>query len=195
MKSSLRVMNSSTVLITMIFLLFTFNRADAQKNPKPVKIGTYESRVITLAYSRSDTFGIRLSAMQQQSESDIQGSDSTKKVQAACRMITFQFLLHQQVFCTGTSSAIITIIKDKLPQVAKEAGVSSIVSKWELSYNDPSVEIVDLTLPIAKLFKPKGDFENMAKEIAAQKPIPIEEFTIEEVVQMWKHFEAGNSGK
>jgi len=37
------------------------------------KIGTYDSRVITLAYSRSDTFNIRLSAMQKQFESGNSG--------------------------------------------------------------------------------------------------------------------------
>jgi len=195
MKSTLRVMASASALFIMIFLLFIFNSANAQKNPKSIKIGTYDSRVITLAYSRSDTFNIRLSAMQKQSQADLESSDSTRKVEAAYKMITFQFLLHQQVFCTGTASAIIEIIKDKLPQVAKEAGVSSIVSKWELTYIDPSVEIVDLTMPIAKLFNPKGDYENMAKEISDQDPVPIEEFTIEEVVQMWKQFESRYSGK
>jgi hypothetical protein len=190
-----KLMNSATVLFTMTLLLFIFNRAEAQKNQKPIKIGTYDSRVITLAYSRSDTFNIRLSAMQKQSQADFQGTDSTKKVQAAYRMITFQFLLHQQVFCTGTASAIIAIVKDKLPQVAKDAGVIAIVSKWEIPCNDPSVEIIDLTMPISKLFNPQGDFENMAKEIAAQDPIAIEEFTVEEVVQMWKQFESRPSGK
>jgi hypothetical protein len=195
MKSTLKLVNSVTVLFFMTILLFMFNKADAQKSPKSIKIGTYDSRVITLAYSRSDTFNIRLSDMQKQSQADFQGNDSTKKVQAAYRMITFQFLLHQQVFCTGTTSAIIAIVKDKLPQVAKDAGVSSIVSKWELSYNDPSVEIVDLTMPISRLFNPKGDFENMAKEITVQNPVPIEELTIEEVVQMWKQFESKNYRK
>ena len=185
-------MQCANVLFTMTLLLFMLNEADAQKNPKSIKIGTYDSRVITLAYSRSDTFNVRLSEMQKQSQADFQGSDSTKKVKAAYKMITFQFLLHQQVFCTGTASEIIAIVKDKLPQVAKDAGVSSIVSKWELTYNNPSVEIVDLTMPIAKLFNPKGDFENIAKEIELQNPVPIEEFTIEEVVQMWKQFESLN---
>jgi hypothetical protein len=195
MKSKSRVMNYAIAVFAAIILLFVFRNADAQKIQKPLKIGTYDSRIITLAYSRSDTFNLRLSTMQRQSQADIQGSDSTKKVEAAYRMITFQFLLHQQVFCTGSVSSVLAIVKDKLPQVAKEAGVSSIVSKWELSYNDPSVEVVDLTMPIAKLFNPKGDFENIAKEIANQKPIAIEEFTVEEVIQMWKQFESQNYKK
>jgi hypothetical protein len=51
-------------------------------------------------------------------------------------MITFQFLLHQQVFCSGTASAFFAIVKDKLPQVAQNAPVGSIVSKWGLTYQD-----------------------------------------------------------
>ena len=54
-----------------------------------------------------------------------------------------------------------------------------IVSKWELNYTDPSIEIVDLTAKVAALFQPKDNIDKMAEEIAKQDPIPIEEMGIE----------------
>ncbi len=185
------------LLLVIILISFTSfcNTTPAQSTNKVLKIGTYDSRIITLAYSRSEAFNAHLSELQKQSEADFQGNDSTKKVEAAYRMITFQYLLHQQVFCTGSASSVLHIVRDKLPQLVMEEGVEAIVSKWELTYSDPSIEIVDLTMALAKLYNPTGDFENMAAEVGKQDPIPLEEFTIEEVVQMWKMFESRYMGK
>jgi hypothetical protein len=50
-------------------------------------------------------------------------------------------------------------------------------------------------MPIAQLFKPKEDIGKLAGEISNQPPIPMEEFTVEEVVDMWKQFEIKYLGK
>src|SRR6266849_9220920 len=39
-----------------------------------------------------------------------------------------------------------------LPGVAKKAGVQAIVSKWELNYQGPNAEVVDVTEDLAVLF-------------------------------------------
>jgi hypothetical protein len=63
--------------------------------------------------------------------------------------------------------------------LAKKEGVNIIVSKWELNYNDPSFEVIDLTNQVAALFQPKENFDKMAADIAGQAPVPIEELGIE----------------
>ncbi|HBY54950.1 MAG TPA: hypothetical protein DEH15_21300, partial [Marinilabiliales bacterium] len=75
------------------------------------------------------------------------------------------------------------------------AGVFAIVSKWELTFTDTNVELIDLTMPVSKLFNPSGDFEKMVPDMQNQAPIPLEEFTVEEVIQMWKQFETKYLGK
>lgn len=195
MKTLHRAIKPLLLLIILTSFISFYNTILAQPENKVLKIGTYDSRIITLAYSRSEAFGVHMAELQKLSEADLQGNDSTKKAEAAYRMITFQFLLHQQVFCTGSASSVLNIVKDKLSKLAMNEGVKAIVSKWELTYIDPSIEIVDLTMTLAKLFNPTGDFENMAAEVGRQDPIPLEEFTIEEVVQMWKMFESRYMGK
>lgn len=103
--------------------------------------------------------------------------------------------MHQQVFSNGSSAYLLELVKDQLPQLAKDEGVFAIVSKWELTFADPKVEVVDLTMPICMLFKPSGDFDRMVPEMQKQTPIPLEEFTVEEVVQAWKQFEGKYLGK
>lgn len=61
--------------------------------------------------------------------------------------------------------------------------------KWELNFSDPSVEIVDLTAEISSLFNPANADQKTIREIRDQKPIALEEFTVEEVIEMWKSFE------
>ncbi len=195
MKSTSRLLPISKTLIFLILLTCLCNFINAQNIPEMLKIGTYDSRIVTLAYSRSDQFIQRQMKLRNEEKELMQSNDTTKMAEAAYRAVTEQYLAHQRVFCSGSASSILDLVKDKLPQVAQDAGVSAIVSKWELTFVDPSAEIVDLTMVIANLYNPKENIEKMATELAKQAPIPLEEFTVEEVIEMWKQFESKYLGK
>ena len=93
--------------------------------------------------------------------------------------MSFQHLLHLMVFSNGSAAWIMGLVKDKLPGLAREEGVIAILSKWELTFGDPSVETVDLTSKVAGLFGPKDNIDKMAAEISKQAPVPIDDFSIE----------------
>jgi len=120
-----------------------------------------------------------LTRLGQRSDSAKKANDTARTKELSIQAISFQHLLHQMVFSTGSVASFMTVIKDKLPELAKNEGVSIIVSKYELNYNDPSFEIVDLTKQVAALFQPKENIDKMAADIAGLSPIPIEEMTIE----------------
>lgn len=155
------------------------NRATAQNNTTPIKIGTYDSRTVIFAWSRSDSFREHMTAFRQRSDSAQAAHDTARVKELSAEAISFQHLLHQMVFSNGSVSSFMAIIRDKLPELAKAAGVSMIVSKWELNYSDPSFEIVDLTSQVAALFRPKENIDKMAADIQANAPVPIGELTIE----------------
>ena len=115
----------------------------------------------------------------QQSDSAQKAHDTARIKELSVEAMSFQHLLHQMVFSTGSVASFMAIIKNKLPELAKTAGVSVIVSKWKLNYNDPSFEVVDLTSQVAALFQPKENIDKMAADIAGQAPVPIEEMGIE----------------
>jgi hypothetical protein len=144
-----------------------------------IKIGTYDSRTIIFAWSRSDALRQHLIKLNQQSDSATKANDTARIKELSVGAMSFQHLLHQMVFSTGSVASYMTVIKDKLPELAKKEGVSLIVSKFELNYHDPSIEIVDLTNQVAALFQPKEDISKMAADIANQPPVPIEELGIE----------------
>ena len=167
----------------------------AQKPATNLKIGTYDSRVVVIAYTPSDYFAQYLLKSRKEGDEIMQSNDTVKKTEAFYKVLTEQYLMHQRGFSNGSAATILELVKDKLSLVAKDEGVSVIVSKWELTFVDPSAEIVDLTMPIAKLYNPTGDFEKIAVEIARMDPIKLEDLPMDEVIEMWKQFESRYLGK
>lgn len=194
METKIKINQAKISIIVLILLALCWSNVTAQIKSEPLKLGTYDSRIVTLAYSRSEHFAKVMNEMKE-SEAIMQSNDTAKKIEAIYKIFTKQYIMHQQVFSSGSSAFILDLVKDKLPQVAKDAGVFAIVSIWELTFVDPNVEVIDLTMPVSKLFNPSGDFDQLVPQMQAQAPIPLEEFTVEEVVQMWKQFEEKYLGK
>ena len=194
MKTKVTSFYAIIFMVAMLFISIFLNDVFAQSKSVPIKIGTYDSRIVVLAYSRSEHFAKVMNEMKE-SEAIMQSNDTVKKMETIYKIFTQQYIMHQQVFSSGSSANILALVKDKLPEVAKDAGVFAIVSKWELTFADTNVELIDLTMPVSKLFNPSGDFEKMVPDMQNQAPIPLEEFTVEEVIQMWKQFETKYLGK
>lgn len=170
---------SAVVAVIIVFAAFVSPHVMAQKRSPAIKIGTYDSRIVIFAWSRTDLLKLHLIRLNQQNDSAQKAHDTVRIKELAIEAMSFQHLLHQMVFSTGSVSSFMAIIKDKLPELAKTTDVSMILSKWELNYCDPSFEVVDLTNQVAALFQPKENIDKMAAEISKQQPIPIDEFGIE----------------
>jgi hypothetical protein len=194
MKTRFTAFHAIIFMVAILFISICPNVVFAQAKSASIKIGTYDSRIVALAYSRSEHFAKVMNEMKE-SEAIMQSKDTVKMKETIYKIFTWQYILHQQVFSNGSSANILHIVEDKLPQLAKDACVFAIVSKWELTYADPTVELIDLTMPVSKLFNPSADFDKMVPDMQNQTPIPLEEFTVEEVVQMWEQFKTKYLGK
>ncbi len=179
MRTKTKSIVSVIITITLLICLTIPAGASAQKKSSFIKIGTYDSRTIIFAWSRTDLLKQYLIKLNQRSDSAKKANDSAKIKELSVQAISFQHLLHQMVFSTGSVASIMKVINDKLPELAKTEGVSFIVSKYELNYSDPSFVVIDLTKKVAALFLPTENIDKMAAEIAKQSPIPIDEMTIE----------------
>ncbi len=170
---------STVFAVTFLLASLISFEGMSQKKSSVIKIGTYDSRTVIYAWSRSDLLKQYMIKFNQQNDSAQKVHDTARMNELAIKAMSFQHLLHQIVFSTGSVSSFMKIVKDKLPELAKNTGVSVIVSKWELNYSDPSFEVVDLTNQVAALFQPKENIDKMAADIAGQAPLPIDELTIE----------------
>ncbi|MFN8206720.1 MAG: hypothetical protein U0T82_04845 [Bacteroidales bacterium] len=164
----------------LIFILCSIFDATAQTGQTKIKVGTYDSRMVVYAYSRSDFFRQYMMKFKMQSDSATSMNDTTRLRELSVQAISFQHLLHQMVFSSGSVTMVMKYIQDGLPEVARQAGVSVIVSKFELSWLAPGMETVDLSRQVCALFKPTENIENFLKEIEKADPVPIEEMGIEE---------------
>jgi hypothetical protein len=179
MRTKSSLITSGFITITLLICFMIPAGAFAQKKSTVIKIGTYDSRTVTFAWSRTDNLKKQMMKIRQQSDSAEKAHDSARIKEVSVGAISFQHLLHQMVFSTGSVASFMSVIKDKLPELAKTEGVSVIVSKYELNYSDPSIQVVDLTKQVAALFQPTENIDKMAAEISKQSPVPIEELTIE----------------
>jgi hypothetical protein len=139
-----------------------------------MRVGTYDSRAVALAYYNS--------AAQRQAAQDMQAGYQRAKAASDERKIkefeaagpARQELMHQQVFSSCTISNVIREIENSIPAVARDARVVLMVSKWDLTYHDPSVEYVDVTMQLVRLFNPEEKVMKWIEEMKARPPIPID---------------------
>lgn len=144
-----------------------------------LKIGTFDSRALALAYWRSDEGMKELQGLHEEMRKAKQAGDEKRIKELEIEGPGKQVRLHQQVFSTGTVTDVVKKIQTELPLVAKEAGVSLIVSKWQIAYKDTSIEYVDVTLPLVKLFNPDEKIMKMVEQIMKTDPVPIEELSMD----------------
>jgi hypothetical protein len=141
--------------------------------PAAVRIGTFDSRAVALAYYRSPSVMKELTGMRAEFEKAKAAGDETKVKDLEARGPAMQTLMHQQVFSDGSINNITAAIANRLPEVAKAAGVVAIVSVWELAHSAPSVEVVDVTPQVVALFAPDAQTTKIIESMKGQKPIPL----------------------
>lgn len=170
---------SAVFAVLIAAAAFLLPEVQAQKKQPAIKIGTYDSRIIALAWSRTDYLKQHMMKFSMQMDSAQKAHDSARVKELTVGIMSYQHLLHLVVFSNGSAGFIMALVKDKLPELAKTTGVSVILSKWELNYSDPSFEVVDLTNQVVQLFQPKENIDKTAAEISNLQPGPIDEFAIE----------------
>ena len=169
-----------TIVLSCAILVSVTAFAGNPAQTKPtIKIGTFDSRVVALAYFRSEEYRLSMTELHKKhQQAKAENNDSLIKVLEK-EGPWMQIRMHQQVFSNAGASSIMSKIADAIPDIAREAGVVLIVSKWEMPYVDSSVEIIDVTLPIAKLFKPNEQTLKIIEQMKSQEPIPFDKLPLD----------------
>jgi len=153
--------------------------AGSQSAPGPVRVGLYDSRAVALAYGRSESFMKALRDLKGEADKAKDGKDEARVKRLDAEGRALQDLLHQQVFSTGSVNNIMKKINPELPAIGKEVGVSVIVSKWEVAYGDPSVEYIDVTSRLVRLFHPSEQTLKIIESLGKQEPVPLDKIRME----------------
>jgi hypothetical protein len=147
-----------------------------RENPKIV-VGTFDSRAIAVAYVQSDEFEDYL-RMQQADVARVlerarAAGDEEFVVNLEGLGPAMQKRLHEQGFGTAPVDDIIARIEDRLPSIAEKAGVDMIVSKWNVAYQSPAAEFIDVTDLLAAEFNPDERTLKMIQSTVESEPVPL----------------------
>jgi hypothetical protein len=174
------------LLGTVIGLIgFSSLRADpapadaAGQAAKPMRVGTFDSRAVALAYYRkfykSPEFTASLKKLKDDHDRAKAAGDEEKAKRLEAEGRAGQAHSHSQVFGSAPIDDVLAKIKDQLPNIAKQAGVDLIVSKWSVTYRSPDAQFVDVTEPMFKLFQPDESTLKILHEIPKHQPLSAEE--------------------
>ena len=144
----------------------------AAPQPSKVRIGTYDSRAVAVAYAHSAACAESLKTLQAKLDQAVAKDEKGAKqriVRAADRR---QWLAHRQAFGRASVDDAMGAVKDKLAEIAKQARVEAIV--YEPDFASEQVELVDLTAEVVALFEPDERTRKMAMSVKDSKRVHID---------------------
>jgi len=152
---------------------------DVGQTVKPLRVGMFDSRAVALAYYRrflrSPEFVASLKKLKDEHDKAEAAGDHEKAKKLEAEGRAGQENIHSQVFGSAPVDEVVAHIQDHLPEIAKQAGVDLIVSKWSVTYRSPATEFVDVTESMAKLFKPDEETWKILRDISKHEPLSAEE--------------------
>lgn len=148
--------------------------SDDKATASRVRVGTFDSRLVAVAYVRSDVFHSRLEKMAAELKAAKEAGDQKRVKQLEAAGPALQHLIHKQSFGTWPIDDILKTIEGDLPKIAKESDVDVIVSKWNITFRKKHTEFIDVTMKMVERFEPTKETQKVLKDLAKKKPVPIE---------------------
>ena len=174
-KVSFLVIIAVTILISLIFVLVLGEESATSMSPQKLRVGVFESRAIAVAFAASKYNTITQDLMKEYKEAEAKG-DKKRMDELKQKGEKHQDKLHRQGFGNAPVDDLLVYIKDSFPEIAKKSGVDVIVSS--VVYNNPSVEIIDITNEIVKPFNPSEKTLKTIEELRKHPPLAWDEFPI-----------------
>lgn len=143
----------------------------------PERIGVYDSRVIAYAHFWTEAQQRKRDEMAKTSKEARAAGQTNRYLELKAELTQLREQSHLQVFSTAPVDNVLAEMKDRLPKMQKEAGVSRLVSKWDEDTlrKLKKLEQVDVTDRLLREFKLDDKQQKMAADIRAKKPLPLKE--------------------
>jgi hypothetical protein len=167
----------STLAVALLALALIAAAQDPDETPDPpqVVLGVFDSRAISLAYYRSAMWRESLSELREEHEAAKAAGDTDLAEKLEEKGVSTQGLAHRQTFGNAPVRDLVALIEEELPEIAKEAGVDVIVSKWSLAFRNSSAKAVDVTNLLAAQFDPDEETLKIIEQVVETEPVPLEQ--------------------
>ena len=117
-------------------------RAFSEVDWSNLRVGVYNTRAVALAWERSKQHNAEIDAKMAQCKKAEGASDTKRVKELKAWGKARQKRLHYQVFSDAPIGDIMARLKERLPEIARKAGVNVIVAKGR--YRGPDEELVDV---------------------------------------------------
>ena len=174
-----RLVVCGVICVSAASLLFSAAPAEEARTARAakaaVRVGTFDSRAVAVAYARSEAFARYVKGLRAEREKAKAAGDEKRVKELEGKGAAQQQLLHKQAFSIWPVDNILKHIKGNIPEIAKQADVDVIVCKWDLVYQRKGVEFSDVTDLMVKQFDPNEQTLKTIKELQEKDPVPLEE--------------------
>lgn len=165
-----------TGVAAMVFV--SAGHAQESSTTSSARIGTFDSRAIATAFYRSAKFQEFFPDLWTELAEAKASGDEWQVKELEAYGAAMQHRIHQQGFSTGSVMEIMEKISDALPEIARGAGVSVIVSKWEVTYESSAADLVDLTPQLVALFDPNEPTLKVVERLMTLAPVPMDQLLV-----------------
>ncbi len=161
--------------LTVLPLATAAQEPAAQAEATQVRLGTFDSRLVAIAYYRSARFGDFLAKVRAEHQRALAADDHENARRLEQEMVSRQRQIHRQSFSTEPIGEIVDMLEKQLPRIARNAKVDVIVSAGDLEYRHPEVQTIDLSLIMAEEFRPDAETRRVLRQMSMLKPVPLTE--------------------
>ena len=163
--------NYFSVIILAVFVLSIMTWTSTSAAQTKVRIGIFDSRSVAIVYANSKFFKNPFSEITARMKAAKDKKDDKEIAKIEYEAKLRQAILHDQGFGKGSVNTIIDLYRDKIAEIAKTENLSAVVSKWEVIYSKPDIELVDITDKIIAFFEPSDKMKEVIKEVPQQEPV------------------------
>jgi len=173
----------SIIIYIACILILASGIALSQQGNSKIRIGTFDSRSITFAYSSEfmkEMYNLKVKLTKAKKENNKELVEELEQ-SIATKMV----LISLQAFSTASILNIIEKVKDKLPDIAKKNNLKAILSKWEVIFWDESIELIDITDQLVALFDVDKKSRKIIEVLKTMDPMPIEQMSVDPKEYDW----------
>lgn len=162
-------------MIVLVIFSVQWARTGTTSEDNPgCKFGIFDSRAVAMAYYRSEAFSKYIAEQHSELKKAKEELNESRIKELSEMGPAIQAKAHQQGFGNAPVDDIIKRIEKELPEIAKEAGVDLIISKWEIDYLAPGARCIDITHLMVKPFAPSPETLKVIKDIQKKDPVPLD---------------------
>ena len=144
--------------------------AEDQPDALTLRIGTYDSRAIAIAIAPTEHSPS--AKLQQQYQTARKAGDKQQMANLSDQINAMQRKFHRMGFARVPVDELLEPVKDKLPAVAKKAGVDAIV--FDCNWAGEGVEVIDVTDELVALFEPSDKVLGWIEQLKDTPPVDLD---------------------